>query len=154
MDAGESPESAPVPDDAPQSKRSKPRLIQLGVLAVIVLLGGWFLWHHWTGHQKTEQLTQQQLAQQVEQSMQAKFDTDPNFSKYRIQVEKVQLIKEYGNKYDGIATVRTPRSSSDHEVAIEVTYDGSNMMWQAQPGALLFLVQEGLQGLPTPAPWK
>jgi hypothetical protein len=83
--------------------------------------------------------------------MQEKFDSDPKFSKYHIQVEKVGLIKESGNKYNGIATVRTLRSS-DHEVAIEVTADESNMMWQAQPGAFLFLAQEDLQALTTPAP--
>jgi hypothetical protein len=133
-DSFESAESAPVPESAPQSKRSKRRLIQWG-LAVVVLVVGWFAWHQYTAHLEAAKTVQ--LSQSVEQSMQKKFDSDPSFSKYHIQVEKVGLIKQSGHKYDGIATVRTPRSSH-HDVAIEVTYDGSKITWQAKPGALLF----------------
>jgi hypothetical protein len=139
MMGSESPESAPTPYSAPQSERSKRRLIKWGVTAVVVLVGGWFAWHQYTAHQeatKTEHLTQE-----VEQSMQEKFDSDPKFSKYDIRVEKVALVKESGNKYDGIATVHTP-GSSDHEVSIDVVADRSNMMWKTQPGAFLFLIQE------------
>ena len=57
--------------------------------------------------------------------MQQKFDTDPDFSKYHIQVEKVTVIKASGNQYQGTATVRTLRSSSERQVPIDVTADGT-----------------------------
>jgi hypothetical protein len=147
MTGSKSPESAPAPKSAPQSEQSKRRLIKWGVAAAVVLVAGWFAWHQYTAHQEAAKT--EHLNQSVKQSMQERFDSDPKFSKYHIQVEKVQLIKESGNKYNGIATVRTLRSS-DHEVAIEVTADESNMMWQAQPGALMFLAQEDMQALTTP----
>jgi hypothetical protein len=147
-DGADSFESAPVPESARQSEQSKRRLIKWG-LAVVVLVGGWFAWHQYSAYLEAEKT--KQLSQSVEQSMQEEFDSDPSFSKYHIQVEKVGLIKESGNKYDGIATVRTLRSSN-HDVAIEVTYDGSKIMWQSPPGALQFLAQEDVQTLTTPAP--
>jgi hypothetical protein len=141
MVRGDSPESAPAPESAPQSRQSKRRLIQRGVAAVVVLVGGWSVWHQYTAH--LEATKTQQLSHSVEQSMQETFDSDPSFSKYHIRVEKVGLIKDSGNTYDGIATVRT-LGSSDHDVAIEVTDGGSKVMWQAQPSGFLFLDQKDL----------
>jgi hypothetical protein len=43
-----------------------------------------------------------------------------------------------------MATVTTLRSSGHKQVPIEVTADNDNVMWQAKPGALLFLAEEGI----------
>jgi len=131
----------------PRSGHSKTRLIKGGVAAVVVLVGGWLGWHQYTAHQEAAKA--EQLTRSVQQALQEKFDNDPKFSKYHVRVEKVGLIKESGNKYDGIATVRTP-GLSDHQVSIDVIADGSNMMWQTQPGAFLFLAQQDLQAPNSP----
>jgi hypothetical protein len=77
--------------------------------------------------------------------MQEKFDSDSTFSKYSLQVVKVQVVKSTGNQYQGIATVHTP-TGTDREVSIQVTADGERIMWQAPPGSFLFLAQEPLAG--------
>jgi hypothetical protein len=120
------------------------QLIPWIIVAIVVIAAlGYFGYQKHSEHQEAQK--KDQLSAQVKQSMQEKFNGDPQFSKYDIHVQKIMLIKESGNKYNGIATV-VAKSGSSHEVMIDVTDDGQNLLWQSQPGAFMFLVQEQLAG--------
>jgi len=86
------------------------------------------------------------IAQQVSDSMQNKFESDTEYKKYQIKVLKVIVVKETGNKYKGMATVKT-RNGPERQISLQVTADGKNMMWQTENGAFLFLAQETLSQL-------
>jgi hypothetical protein len=62
-------------------------------------------------------------------------------------VNSASLIQVSDNKFEGMAQV-TMSHSSEHQVAITMTADGDQMMWQAEPGVFLFLAQEALQNFP------
>lgn len=81
----------------------------------------------------------------VKSSMQHKLDTDPNLSPLNLTVVDVILVNKAGNEYKGIATVKTPEGP-DHDVAVDVTADGTNVLWETAPGAFAFAAQ------PSPPP--
>lgn len=83
------------------------------------------------------------LTQQVKQSMQGKLSTDPNFEPLKLTVRAVQLVHSQGNDYKGIATVETHKGTQ-RDVAVAVTFDGTNMVWQTEDGAFLWTRQDGL----------
>lgn len=76
----------------------------------------------------------------VKSSMQHKFDTDPDLSPLNLTVVDVFLVNKAANEYKGIATVKTPEGP-DHDVAVDVTADGSNVLWETAPGAFAFAAQ-------------
>jgi len=118
------------------------RLIQIIAGVAVALVVGWVGWSQYSDYRDAKKLDA--LTSEVQESMQSKFNTDPDISKYNIRVDEVGLIKETDTKYSGMATVHTP-TSGEHKVSIEVKTDGSQIMWEANPGAFLFLVQEQLQ---------
>jgi hypothetical protein len=75
--------------------------------------------------------------------MQQKFDTDPSFAQYHLVVESIDVAKQQGNQYTGLATVRSAKGV-DHQVSIQVTDDGNHTMWQSEPGAFAWMVLEQL----------
>jgi hypothetical protein len=79
----------------------------------------------------------------VKQSMQSKFDTDPQFRKFHFVVTNVQVASKSGNTYSGIASIKY--HNVVHDVVIEVTSDGQNIVWQAQPGAFAFVLTDLFQ---------
>lgn len=81
----------------------------------------------------------------VKSSMQHKLDADPDLSPLKLTVVDVLLVNKAGNEYKGIATVTTPEGT-DHDVAVDVTADGSNVLWETAPGAFAFAAQ------PSPPP--
>lgn len=90
----------------------------------------------------------------VKTSMQQKFDTDKDLSQFDLQVVDVALVNKAGNGYKGMATVRT-KKGAEHDVSIDVTYDGDNILWEAPPGAFLFALDDPPPAAappPTPAP--
>lgn len=88
----------------------------------------------------------EEIGRNVQQSMQQTLSTDENFAKYEIKVLKVVVIKEAGNTYQGMATVRTKRGT-EKQVPVQVTADGSNVLWKVEPGTFLFVAQEELGSL-------
>jgi mono/diheme cytochrome c family protein len=96
----------------------------------------------------------EEIALKVQQSMQARVDTDPALAESRIRILNVLVIHEAGNKYQGLAVVRSKRGA-EHQVPVQVVAEGDNVIWTTQPGAFLFLVQEevaaALNAAPEPA---
>ncbi|MCV7134932.1 hypothetical protein H7J06_18280 [Mycobacterium hodleri] len=80
-------------------------------------------------------------ASDTKRSMQDKLDSDPDLSQLKLKVVDVVLVNKSGNDYKGIATVKTP-IGKEHDVAVDVTADGSHLIWEAAPGAFLFALQE------------
>ncbi|MFV8162712.1 hypothetical protein ACNQVK_11535 [Mycobacterium sp. 134] len=77
----------------------------------------------------------------VKTSMQRKFDGDAELSRLKLTVADVTLVNKAGNEYKGIATIRTSNGAT-HDVPIDVTADGDNLIWDAAPGAFLFALQD------------
>lgn len=134
-----------VNDDHPRMpQQSQIRTVVIAVVATLaVVVVGWFGWQKYSEHKDAEK--KEQLSSWVQTSIQHKMDEDSKFSSYGIRVNSVSLIKVSDNKYEGMVQVTTSRSSETHQVPIDVTADGDQMMWQAEPGAFLFLAQEALQ---------
>lgn len=83
----------------------------------------------------------------VKSSMQHKLDTDPDLSPLNLTVVDVILVNKAGNEYKGIATVKAPEGP-DHDVAVDVTADGTNVLWETALGAFAFAAQ------PSPPPLR
>ncbi|MGB3482460.1 MAG: DUF4352 domain-containing protein [Mycobacterium sp.] len=91
------------------------------------------------------------MSEQVRASMQSKFDSDADFENLRLRVDEVTVVKgSGGNDYQGLASVRAGNGDI-HDVAVEITVDGENLIWQTSPGAFLFAAQEMLSPTPTPS---
>lgn len=115
-------------------------LVRIAVAVVVVGAVAWFGWNKYTEHQTAK--TTAQLADRAEQSMQEYLNTDTSLSSYKVRVLRVDLNKVSDNKYEGVATVNTAQSGIEHLVPITVTNFSERMMWQAEPGAFLFLLRE------------
>ena len=111
--------------------RSKMKELALGVLAVALLIGC---------GQSTEQ-----IRETVKKSMQQKFDSDSQFKEWHLSVTSVQVLKQGENRYQGMATVM--HEGESHDVPVEITADGSNVMWQAPSGSFMFVALKEFQKL-------
>ena len=111
--------------------RSKIRALALGVLAAALLI-------------RCGQSTDQ-IGETVKTSMQQKFDSDAQFKNSRLSVTRVQVLKQGENRYQGIATVM--HEGESHDVPIEITADGSNVMWLAPSGSFMFVALKEFQKL-------
>jgi VCBS repeat-containing protein len=111
--------------------RSKIRALALGVLAAALLIGC---------GQSTDQ-----IGETVKTSMQYKFDSDSQFKQWHLSVTSVQVLKQGENRYRGIATVM--HDGESHDVPVEITADGSNVMWQTPPGSFMFVALKEFQKL-------
>ena len=146
------PREEHVHDDPTRSRLLVPGLI----LAVVILAGALLmaLWPTGDSHGPAEADESQSatptasamspaeaVAAKVKESMQRKFDTDPDFAKHRLKVIDVALVHKTGNEYKGFATVLTA-SGDNHEVSVNVTDDGENTIWESPPGAFLFVLQD------------
>jgi len=85
------------------------------------------------------------LESDIKVSFQEKLDTDSDYKKYGMQTQKATLMKSGSNTYDGFATVLL--GGNTHDVAISVTVDGTDYMWQTKPMAFAFLIQKELEDL-------
>ncbi|MBX9921472.1 MAG: hypothetical protein K2Y33_16855 [Mycolicibacterium frederiksbergense] len=129
------------------SQPSQVRTIVSAVVATLAIVAaGWFAWDLYTDHQSAEKT--KQLSSWTQESMQGKLTSDSNLGQYGIRVLSVDLIRVTDTKYEGMATVRTSKSASEHQVKIDVTADGDTTMWEAAPGAFMFLVQEAMNSTP------
>ena len=87
----------------------------------------------------------EQIGQTVMISMQDKFETDDQFKDYNLTVKKVHVFKNGENAYKGLVTVEM--DDSQHDVSVDIHTDGENVMWEAQPGAFMFIAQKQLQNI-------
>ena len=129
---------------------SQIRTVLISVVATLTVLAvGWFGWQKYSAHGTAEET--KQLTSWVQQSMREKLSSDPQYSPYGLQVTSVDLIKVSDNKYEGMASVTTFKDRvNPRQVSITVTSDGDRMMWQAAPGAFMFLAQDALANYSTP----
>jgi len=79
----------------------------------------------------------------IKESFQEKMDTDQNYKKYHMKVQKVSLVKSGSNSYDGYVNVLL--DDETHDVSISVTTEGSSYKWETKPLAFSFLVQYELK---------
>lgn len=85
-------------------------------------------------------MSKDQISQTVKTSMQEKFDSDSQFKDLHLTVTEVRVLSKGGNLYGGIA--RIAYKGSSHDVAVDITVDGNNVMWQVAPGAFAFVIDE------------
>jgi hypothetical protein len=90
-------------------------------------------------------MSTEQIGETVKTSMQQKFDSDAQFKEWHLLVTRVQVLKQGENRFQGIASVE--HEGTSHDVPVEITADGSNVMWQVQPGAFMFIAQKEFQKL-------
>lgn len=99
------------------------------------------------------------VSQTVQKSMQEKFDTDAEFKKFKLKVKSAQFVQESDRKFKGI--VKVEAEDGMHDVPVQATADGSNVIWEADPNAFSFLaafklnesfrqIQELMKGLGMP----
>lgn len=90
-------------------------------------------------------VSESEMKNGIQSSLQQKLDTDANFSKYKMKVLDVALVKKTSNSFDGLAKVSF--MGTEQQVPLQVTVDGSNYMYQAPPLAFAFVAQYELQKL-------
>ena len=93
-------------------------------------------------------MSNEEIGSTVQTSMQQKFDADPQFKTYAFKVGTVQVLKQGENQYQGLAKIQY--SGEAHDVPVQITVDGKNVMWTAQPGAFMFVAQKEIQKLFSP----
>jgi len=90
-------------------------------------------------------LSKEQIGEIVKTSMQEKFESDPQFKDWHLTVTGVQVLSKGGNQYQGIAKIT--HEGTPHDVPVEITADGINVIWQVAPGAFTFVFQKEMQKL-------
>ena len=133
-DAG--PEATPGPS-AWWKRRSR---LEKALIGGLIVIAAGFAWHFLAGG---DSASEADISDNVKSSTQQDLDADSNFAKYHLVVEKVDVVKQTGNQYEGLATVRGPKGV-DHQVRIEVTVDGDKSMWHTDPGAFVWAALEQL----------
>lgn len=88
------------------------------------------------------------IARAVKTAMQRTMDDDPDLED--LTVVEVLLVHKSGNEYKGIATVKAA-DDTEHDVPVDVTADGSNVLWESPPGAFAF-AGENRPSSPPPSP--
>lgn len=81
--------------------------------------------------------TADSVSQTVQKSMQEKFDTDAEYKKFKLKVKSAQFVQEADRKFKGI--VKVEAEDGTHDVPVQATADGSNVIWEADPNAFSFL---------------
>ncbi|MEI8315437.1 MAG: hypothetical protein WCG79_08310 [Verrucomicrobiota bacterium] len=78
----------------------------------------------------TPKVSVEDLSREVKSSMEKKFAEDPSTS--GIKIKNVTLIRkdQIGNEYKGLVEIE--RFGQQESLAVNVTYDGKNLMWQIQ----------------------
>lgn len=99
----------------------------------------------------TSQSPTEAAAAIVKESLQHKLRTDPDLAKLNLAIVDVQLVNKAGNEYKGIATVKT-QDGTEHDVPLDVTADGNNVLWETPPGAFLFALRDNPEPPLPPSP--
>ena len=77
----------------------------------------------------------EQIGETTKASIQQTFDTDAQIKTFHLTVTNVQVLKQGDNRYQGIAKV--VHDGTSYDVPVEITADGSNVKWKAEPGAFV-----------------
>jgi hypothetical protein len=85
------------------------------------------------------------ISETVKVSMQNRFYSNPAFSKYHLKVNEVKVIHDRDNHYQGIAKVEF--EGVLHNVPVDVTASGKDVMWKVEPGSFGFIVAKELEKL-------
>ena len=85
-------------------------------------------------------MSKMEIGQAVKASMQSKFDTDTQFKSWHLTVADVQVLSKGGNLYTGIAKISY--ENSPHDVAVDITVDGDQVMWKVPPGSFEFVLED------------
>jgi hypothetical protein len=67
------------------------------------------------------------------------------FKEWHITVTSVQLLKQGDNRFQGIA--KLTHQGTSHDVPVEITADGTNVMWKTDPGVFMFVAQKEMEKL-------
>jgi hypothetical protein len=115
--------------------------VEKALIVAGIVIAAVFAWHVLAGGDSAPK--DADVSSDVKSSMQQTLDTDSRFAQYHLVVDKVDVVRQTGNQYQGLATVRSPKGI-DHQVGIQVTDDGKNIIWQSNPGAFAWMVLEQL----------
>lgn len=67
-----------------------------------------------------------------------------NSKAWHLTVTDIQVL-EQDNRFQGMAKIM--HEGTSHDVAVEITVDGKNVMWKTDPGAFMFVAQKEIQKL-------
>lgn len=93
-------------------------------------------------------MSNEEIGSTVQLSMQQKLMPTRSSRPYAFQVGAVQVLKQGENQYQGLAKIKY--SGETHDVPLQITVDGKNVMWTSQPGAFMFVAQKEFQKLFNP----
>lgn len=94
--------------------------------------------------------SKEDVADGVKSMFQKRLSSEEGYANLHATVSSVTLIKDQGNRYEGVATVMLDGVA--HEVPVKVLADGKSVMYEAEPTALTFLLQAQIKKLfPAPA---
>jgi hypothetical protein len=86
---------------------------------------------------------EQRVEESVKQIVQNKFDS-PDMARYHLEVLNVVAIRQEGNKYQAIVTVRS--GSLQRDLAADVTADGREVIVHLLPDTLVPFLQAAQDG--------
>lgn len=122
---------------APVDPGNRKKLLIIGGVLAAAVIAALLIWqHYFSGPDEAD------IAASLRQSMQQTFDTDQRFAPYRLHVGSATVMHKSGNEYAAIVTVTTSRQIP-HDISVEVIASDQGIMWKAEPGTFLFLLQEG-----------
>lgn len=81
-----------------------------------------------------------EIGQQVSVLLQQKINEDQLLHRYGLVVTGVEVIREEGNKYKGVATVMM--NGEAHDVGLNILADGNNVMYETDPASFLFVSEQ------------
>ena len=113
----------------------------VGIVAVVWIVIFVLLWPRQANSYQGD------IAETVKQSMQESLSSDEIFQKYGLQVASVQVFHEGGSKYRGLADIYglADDRRQVHQIVVQITVDGDELMWEAPPGSFDFLALEAYE---------
>lgn len=106
----------------------------VAVIVIAIAAGGyWYSQNH---------LSEDAIAQEVKTTLQQQLDSG-DLKEEHLQVAKVTLLHDQGNRYQAIATVVL--DGKNHDVPLNVLVDGKKVAWQSDSGAFAFVAQAMMQ---------
>ena len=90
-------------------------------------------------------LSNEEIGETTKTSMQQTFDADAQFKERGLRVSEIAVLKKSENQYQGMAKLIF--RGETHDVPVDITVDGKDVMWQVAPGSFGFIAQKELQKL-------
>jgi hypothetical protein len=82
-------------------------------------------------------MSEQQIGESTKRSMQQTFDIYAELQDAHLKVTDVRVLKRDGKRYLGVA--RVIHDGTIRDVPVQMTVDGSNVLWKTERGAFLFV---------------